>query len=191
MVRRLFQLIKQSLSIGSERFFVGRDLVGNRYYEKPSLRADSSRPKRFVNFKSYQNDPALYHPHRLPPQWSAWLAFTRMNPPTIAELEADCVRLERLKENVQRLESERKARKQAHLIHGQASIEQKTSSLLADTPASPDGFDELNRKRQTMNQSPLSAFVLEHKSSPGQNWEPQTWAPEASSRAPRGKPDQD
>ncbi|KAJ3935805.1 MAG: hypothetical protein NXY57DRAFT_988176 [Lentinula lateritia] len=66
--------------------FVGRDLEGNSYYEKsnPLKSAGYARSKRSVKYRN-PDDMWKYigGSNRLPIQWSAWLAHTRPNPPSI------------------------------------------------------------------------------------------------------------
>ncbi|WAQ92349.1 hypothetical protein PtA15_16A255 [Puccinia triticina] len=183
MITRVVQRLQRALGIGKERFYVGNDLAGNSYYEK-HLIAVGPRPRRFVNFKSNHNDPTLYRTHHLPPQWSAWLSFTRKHPPTIEELQADQLRLSQLRENVRKLEQQAQASKQ-----GQSTPE--NISALHENPSLPDlresiepagDHAEMDRKRRKMSESPLSAFTLQPQTNPDQTWQPQSWNPQQTPR---------
>ncbi|KAJ3829538.1 hypothetical protein F5880DRAFT_348994 [Lentinula raphanica] len=82
--------------------FAGRDLEGNSYYERsnPLKNAGYTRPKRSVR---YRNPDDVWNyisgSKRLPIQWSAWLAHTRLNPPSIQELQMDLMRQHRVQQN--------------------------------------------------------------------------------------------
>ncbi|EIW87260.1 hypothetical protein CONPUDRAFT_161844 [Coniophora puteana RWD-64-598 SS2] len=78
--------------------FVGRDLEGNKYYERVASAAQ--RTKRTVKYRE-GGDMWTYvdGKRRLPVQWTSWLTHTRPHPPTIAELQADVMRQERVRIN--------------------------------------------------------------------------------------------
>ncbi|CAA7270218.1 unnamed protein product [Cyclocybe aegerita] len=89
--------------------FVGRDLEGNRFYESRSL-IDPNRPRRTIEYHDPENSwQYIGGGKRLPIQWSAWLTHTRRNPPTIQELQVDSTRMQRLAENVARIEARDRA----------------------------------------------------------------------------------
>jgi len=183
MITRAFQRLQRALGVGKERFFVGNDLAGNSYYEKHVADTAEARPRRFVNFKSNHDDPTLYRTHHLPPQWSSWLSFTRKHPPTIEELQADQLRLSQLQKNVQRLEQQDRARKQALLE--KENISRLADAALPDLRESVGPVDddtELNRKRQKIRESPLAAFTLQPQTNPDQTWQPQSWNPQQTPR---------
>lgn len=185
MVRHIIRLIQRTFRIGKEQYFVGQDLAGNSYYEKQVMGSEYTRPKRFVNFKNHRNDPTLYRTHHLSPQWSAWLSFTRHHPPSIEELQADQLRLVRLQDNVRRLAIEDQARRQAEPTK-HAVLESNDSSSSPDLRESIDPTDdrtELERKRQKLSQSPLSAFTLQPQTNPDEAWQPEPWNPQPASRS--------
>lgn len=96
---------------------VGTDLLGNKYYEIPT---SFGRPKRFVEYaepgtegsKERMINSGNYSnrleyrlgTQQLPVQWTAWMSFTRANPPTMDELKRDYVRQERLRQRVAEIE---------------------------------------------------------------------------------------
>ncbi|KAA1093078.1 hypothetical protein PGT21_024645 [Puccinia graminis f. sp. tritici] len=185
MITRVVQRLQRALGIGKERFYVGNDLAGNSYYEKHLPNGTEPRPRRFVNFKSNENDPTMYRTHHLPPQWSAWLSFTRKQPPTIDELEADQLRLSQLRENVRQLEIQDQARKQAQQLAQENASSGLDNASLPDLRESINPVDdhaELNRKRRKMNESPLAAFTLQPQTNPDQTWQPQSWNPQQTAR---------
>lgn len=72
----------------------GMDLEGNTFWEFRD-RLHPSRPRRIMNFKNKEGNYADY---KVVPQWHQWLRSTRIDPPTISELEADVVRMQVLKQ---------------------------------------------------------------------------------------------
>ncbi|KAH7878739.1 uncharacterized protein C8R40DRAFT_785774 [Lentinula edodes] len=88
--------------------FVGRDLEGNSYYEKsnPLKSAGYARSKRSMKYRN-PDDMWKYigGSNRLPIQWSAWLAHTRPNPPSIQELQMDLIRQRRVQHNAALIEA--------------------------------------------------------------------------------------
>ncbi|KAH9817136.1 hypothetical protein DFH28DRAFT_1124537 [Melampsora americana] len=169
----LFRSLQRYLGIGKEKYFVGYDLVGNRYYQHPSPVGGPSRPKRRVEFKAIGDDHTLYHPNRLPPQWAAWLSFTRTVEPTIEELQADYLRQEVLRQKVHQIELNQ--------------IENQDQKTLSDPHQSSSSSNpthdqqERVRKWNVINQSPLEAF-MPSPSNPDDQWTPQSWNPTSTSR---------
>ncbi|KAF5329947.1 hypothetical protein D9611_010520 [Ephemerocybe angulata] len=84
--------------------FVGKDLQGNKFYERALI--EMGRPKRTVVYKN-PDDMWDYvgGQKRLAIQWSAWLAHTRPNPPTVEELKVDAERQVRVKYNASLIEA--------------------------------------------------------------------------------------
>eukprot|EP00048_Salpingoeca_helianthica_P019034 m.243970 g.243970 ORF g.243970 m.243970 type:complete len:145 (-) comp29083_c0_seq1:25-459(-) len=103
-MNRLLQLFRRGPTL------VGRDLAGNKYFESPAP-VEGGRPKRMMETGQSEMDTAMES--TVPVQWLAWLRGTRADPPTLAELEADQIRLEQLKVKVARLEAAEIQRKQA------------------------------------------------------------------------------
>ncbi|KAF8552098.1 hypothetical protein OG21DRAFT_197254 [Imleria badia] len=85
-------------------YLVGRDLEGNTYYEHPN--ANEGRAKRTVQYQR-SDDMWTYiaSGKRLPVQWNAWLTHTRLDPPSIEELETDMARQRRVQMNAAILEA--------------------------------------------------------------------------------------
>ncbi|WRT68710.1 uncharacterized protein IL334_005690 [Kwoniella shivajii] len=74
---------------------IGYDLQGNKYFEIPN--PAGGRMKRFVQYKK-NRDLAEYSRSELKPpvQWRAWLSHTRVEPPSLEELEFDFSRQQEL-----------------------------------------------------------------------------------------------
>ncbi|KAG0142377.1 hypothetical protein CROQUDRAFT_50380 [Cronartium quercuum f. sp. fusiforme G11] len=203
-----YRLVKRFLGIGKEKYFVGNDLAGNRYYQLPNP-VRSLRPKRQVEFEAIGNDHTLqvitwisliilfpgfdtlrssltslrifsYHPNRLPPQWAAWLSFTRPHSPTIQELQNDRIRQERLQHNVRQLEQARLT-KQTH-----DTLPPPEYAGFSQTTSESDQHERI-RKWNALNQSPLEAF-LPSSSNPDDQWAPQSWMPTATQRKDPSSP---
>lgn len=113
-----------------KRHYVGYDLDGNQYFEfDNALRPN--RPRRMVDFKTGNWREA--REDRLPVQWLTWLKYTRNDPPTIEELEADVQRKAILAHRVQLLDSA--GTKSAH-SNAHANIATAASFALDTMPKS-------------------------------------------------------
>ncbi|WWC63652.1 uncharacterized protein I303_106257 [Kwoniella dejecticola CBS 10117] len=96
---------------------IGYDLQGNKYFEIPN--PAGGRMKRFVQYKK-NRDLAEYSRSELKPpvQWRAWLSHTRVEPPTLEELEFDHSRQQDLQPKIAAIEArEREERiRQGYLL---------------------------------------------------------------------------
>ncbi|KAM0749312.1 hypothetical protein T439DRAFT_381683 [Meredithblackwellia eburnea MCA 4105] len=105
ILRRTMRVMK----LGKEKYYVGSDLEGNSFYQRPPGPehdpTDWRQSKRTVEY-AVARPLSEYRFYSIPVQWTAWMRRTRKEPPTIAELERDYVRRMRLDENVRRLEVE-------------------------------------------------------------------------------------
>ncbi|KAI5475342.1 NADH:ubiquinone oxidoreductase, 17.2kDa subunit [Pseudohyphozyma bogoriensis] len=103
MLRRTARFFR----LGKEKFFVGTDLEGNRFYERPSLETPDNwrAAKRTVEY-AVKKPLSEYGFQSIPVQWSSWMRRTRREAPSMEELEQDMLRQARLKENVMRLEQQ-------------------------------------------------------------------------------------
>ncbi|KAF8814744.1 hypothetical protein BYT27DRAFT_6958982 [Phlegmacium glaucopus] len=115
---------------------VGRDLEGNRFYERPSPN-ELTRPIRSIQYR----DPEDMWKYtgggkRLPIQWSAWLAHTRPHPPTIQELQADIARQQRVRDNVALIEARDRAEDQERLRLRQEDTQIALRRALTDVSSS-------------------------------------------------------
>ncbi|KAF5389658.1 hypothetical protein D9757_004114 [Collybiopsis confluens] len=123
--------------------FAGWDLEGNAYYERanPLSSAGYSRTKRSVKYR-HPDDMWNYigGSKRLPIQWSAWLAHTRVGPPTIQELQMDLSRQQRVQENAALIEASfQQERAQMRLLESNQSdvrSEEMPSISTADSRSS-------------------------------------------------------
>ncbi|KAH8147981.1 uncharacterized protein LAJ45_08083 [Morchella importuna] len=95
ILKRVWYTFKSYRLPWRRQTFIGMDLDGNTYWEMNDT-LNRGRPRRMVKYKDYQRD---YVDYKLTPQWHQWLRATRTDPPTIAELEGDIVRIQRLKVN--------------------------------------------------------------------------------------------
>ncbi|ORY92877.1 hypothetical protein BCR35DRAFT_298464 [Leucosporidium creatinivorum] len=94
----------RALRLGKEKYYVGRDLEGNSFYERPNVEApdDWRQNKRSIEYL-VAKPLSDYGFKSIPVQWSSWMRRTRRDPPTVLELEVDAARQARLQENVARL----------------------------------------------------------------------------------------
>lgn len=110
--------------VGKSRYFIGRDLQGNSYFEYPSLSgsSDPRHTRRLIEYR-IKKDISEYDSTVLPVQWKMWLRHTRRAAPTIEELETDRQRILDLQYNVQLIEArdaEAKERAEMRRLEGHA-----------------------------------------------------------------------
>ncbi|KAH8829356.1 hypothetical protein DL96DRAFT_1597786 [Flagelloscypha sp. PMI_526] len=141
------------------RGFVGRDLQGNTFFEYPNPNAPhkTKRSVEYVDPESYIGGKA---------QWYAWLTFTRNNPPTIEELQADIRRRQNLARNVALLEE--RDRQEQILME-----QQRQTQTLVSEPK-PDPEPPLN-PQATETSNPWA------QGSTG-DFQPESWSPQSSIR---------
>ncbi|KAJ7512654.1 hypothetical protein B0H11DRAFT_1946733 [Mycena galericulata] len=160
-LRRIMQSLRRP------NYFVGRDLEGNRYYERPSL-LDDPRPKRSVKY-SASDDVWKYigGNRRLAVQWSAWLTHTRPDPPTLEELQSDLIRQERVRRNVALLDARDREEDRLKL----ASRSTATMSPPVDTPPP---LEPVTVEPAKSIPKPLSKMPSSTKSDEPESWTPHT-----------------
>ncbi|SCV74017.1 BQ2448_6449 [Microbotryum intermedium] len=96
----------RALRLGKERYFVGHDLEGNSFYERPGEDPkDWRQSKRTIEYV-VTRPLGDYQFSSMPAQWNGWLRKTRKDPPTIEDLHQDYERMQRLQTNVERLKHE-------------------------------------------------------------------------------------
>ncbi|KAK4685141.1 NADH dehydrogenase [ubiquinone] 1 alpha subcomplex assembly factor 2, partial [Tremellales sp. Uapishka_1] len=102
----IFSRLRRLIPVARRRP-VGYDLQGNKYFEGPG--ANGGRTKRTIEYR-IERDITDYTSgySRLPVQWTAWMAHTRTNPPTIEELERDYNRQTRLTPLISAIEEREK-----------------------------------------------------------------------------------
>lgn len=178
------------------RYLAGFDLNGNRFYEYPGRAALTGRTRRVVEYRKRLAHAEYVHEQRnLPVQWQAWLSRQREIAPSLEELQNDRVRVTQLTDNVAQIaerdmaERERAAAMLAAPAKApeEASIVQSTpSNVRSDAPTQPATQPdepvaqeaEKHRKRELMNQSPLTGYRPVDPSAD----EPVGWKPSAPRR---------
>ncbi|ESK90728.1 hypothetical protein Moror_4086 [Moniliophthora roreri MCA 2997] len=176
--RRLWRVIR------SPTGFVGRDLEGNSFYERPSPFPDG-RTRRSVKYRR-QEDQWLYigGQRRLPIQWSAWLSHTRVNPPTMQELQIDLFRQQRVQQNALRIQAadELEREEQIRLLkEGDSTSKPKEVS----TPPTEGTPAESSSPSATSREAAAAPASKEGKPLPQtgpDEFKPEPWAPKASVR---------
>ncbi|KAK6359001.1 hypothetical protein TWF696_000173 [Orbilia brochopaga] len=129
-----------------KRYFVGMDLAGNTFWEfRHSLVA--GRPRRIMDFRGGKHTLVNYSEMVVDPQWHQWLRATRMQPPSIEELQADVVRRQVMLERA-RLADERWARgrslqdrpaeSEVQQLRASAEATAASSGTAVPTPADSD-----------------------------------------------------
>ncbi|OCF75730.1 hypothetical protein I204_03022 [Kwoniella mangroviensis CBS 8886] len=114
---------------------IGYDLQGNKYFEIPN--PAGGRMKRFVQYKK-NRDLAEYSRAELRPpvQWRAWLSHTRVEPPTLQELEYDYSRQQGLQPKIAAIEArEREERIRQGYLLPDGSVPQAPSQIAG--PSTP------------------------------------------------------
>ncbi|KAJ7634779.1 hypothetical protein FB45DRAFT_909836 [Roridomyces roridus] len=161
ILRRIFSSFRR------QTYYVGRDLEGNRYFERPSL-VDDPRPKRSVEYAD-SGDMWKYvgGQRRLVVQWSSWLTHTRPDPPTLDELQADLIRQERIRRNVALLEARDREDERLRL----ASVPQRMAPSVA-TPDPAAVVEEPAKPAPTR----LPKMPSSTKSDEPESWTPHTAA---------------
>ncbi|KAL6300414.1 hypothetical protein BKA93DRAFT_532367 [Sparassis latifolia] len=186
VLRRLWQKIR------APRYYVGRDLEGNRFFEYPNPN-DDSRTKRVVK---YQRGRDMWHyiagNRRIAVQWTSWLTHTRPNPPTLEELQADAERQRRVLLNVAILEArDREERARVQQAEVQATLQApplaSASMPASNTSAAPTAKPNAPPKSVEQPAPGASPEPAERAGARGQpsdfpfpqppSDEPQSWSP--------------
>ncbi|KAJ3520285.1 hypothetical protein NMY22_g12824 [Coprinellus aureogranulatus] len=159
--------------------FVGRDLVGNKFYELPT--PELGRPKRSVEYKNPDDVWDYVGGHkRLAIQWSSWLAHTRPNPPTLEELQADMERMARVRFNAAQIEArDREEAERLKRIRSEAHAE------LVGAPSRAAAEDHVPTETSTSEgdvPSPERQASREHAAREAPKGKPNPW--EAAKSAP-------
>jgi len=172
-------VIRRLLGIfGWRSKYVGKDLYGNKFYEYPSTTEDPRRTRRIVKYVD-QGKITEYATGglKLPVQWSAWLAHTRREPPSIEELFKDNERQRVVQHNAQLL-ALRDAQSHRLQIEDTAPL----TSQHSDQPR----IEPLNVPQppgQHRNPLPRKSFQTAQKpSTPDSDYTPQAWSPAAVTR---------
>ncbi|KAF3940457.1 hypothetical protein ABW19_dt0205170 [Dactylella cylindrospora] len=112
------------------------DLEGNTYWEFRD-RLHPHRPRRIADFRGGVHSFVNYSEFKVDPQWHQWLRATRLDPPTIPELQADVIRRQQMIERA-RLADERWAAK-GSLLRKPKADEVRRLEASAEATATSDG----------------------------------------------------
>ncbi|TIB71338.1 hypothetical protein E3Q24_02362 [Wallemia mellicola] len=143
----IFKTIWEAIPKPSDRYFVGYDLEGNKYYEHPPTTDYKQRPKRTVKYPNHVDWSEVGR--EMPAQWKAWLRHTRFEPPSIQELELDLLRIQRTQENAARIEA---------AFAAQRMEAPETPSVEEPEVQRQHDEAELAKARDHYNTNPLEAF---------------------------------
>lgn len=110
-------------------------------------------------------------------QWHQWLRYTRPSPPSVAEQQSDAVRQIELKRLAQAAD-ERWASKPSVLDKPRTIVERLPGGDSAETEEISHERDEERQRKdpeepREKQESPWKGA----RGNPGENWQPQTWAP--------------
>jgi NADH:ubiquinone oxidoreductase subunit len=108
MIRKLINRLRTLNTPWSNKLFVGHDLQGNMYFEEPMIKRGINFPRRSVIYQDGRNHLSQYDPDSIPVQWQAWMRHTRLDPPTLQELQLDLQRQAVTELNVKKLEEKEK-----------------------------------------------------------------------------------
>lgn len=67
--------------------YVGRDHLGNHYYEKYQPNHQFRKNQRYFIKEKVESFDELVDATHVPPAWDAWLRFRRKEPPSTEEVE--------------------------------------------------------------------------------------------------------
>ncbi|WVR09329.1 hypothetical protein IAU60_006395 [Kwoniella sp. DSM 27419] len=115
---------------------IGYDLQGNRYFEIPN--PAGGRMKRFVEYKKNRDLSEYSRMELRPPvQWRSWLSHTRVEPPTLTELERDSNRVQNLQPMIAAIEArEREERIRQGYLLPDGSVPEQPSQIAGPSTAS-------------------------------------------------------
>lgn len=184
------------------RFLVGRDLVGNTYWEMKSSGGGRMRRMAEGHGKMHHSDV------QISPQWHQWLRHTRFDAPTIEEQQMDVTRQIQLKQNA-RLADQRWENKRQYIEKPAAPYQQQSAQRMTmggnpevgegqetikggDAPktepahkegvrnAVADPLEQVKGKGADGKPDPWEQErrkQSERASNPGGTWQPEAWTP--------------
>ncbi|KAL6846825.1 hypothetical protein ACP4OV_024273 [Aristida adscensionis] len=176
------RLVTRLLGMFQSRTQVGVDKAGNRYFTRVEEVDGAMKEKRWVEFKSADQDPTT-----VPVEWICWLNGQRKKAPTpeeLAELEA---RRERVKQNIELLkkkeEEERKlgirqVKKigRAESPNLQSFVKQQFTGTPLDKQTNPEEVSGPKDTTDTEDATPDNERSSE-PSGTGSTFKPGTWQP--------------
>jgi NADH dehydrogenase [ubiquinone] 1 alpha subcomplex assembly factor 2 len=151
----------------------GQDLQGNTFWEfKDKLNAQ--RLRRIARYPRRTH----YADVKISPQWHQWLKHTRHEAPTIEEQQADLVRQGQLKYLAQ-LADERWASKPSYLDKPKDQVlPTPEQNRQADVKKKTEDSGGVESVVDTLDVPPKAENPwAKHAGNPGQNWQPESWAP--------------
>lgn len=179
-----FARLWQSIKFVSKRRLVGQDLHGNSFYET-IIGTDingNPRTRRTVQYKgSNEAWRAAENMHSLPVQWTAWLSYSRQNPPSIEELVNDKLRQQQLAENVAKLKAQDEEERRRQL-ETQNQLRQISSTQGRQSTQTQSSQDNSQQTPQTDPNLPSSQQEVIPSKPIGPTPEPQAWIPSATQR---------
>lgn len=165
--------------LGWRSKFVGRDLYGNKFYEYPSTTDDPRRTRRMVKYldKGKITEYAIGG-LKLPVQWSAWLAHTRRDPPSVEELLRDDERQRIVRHNAEILAIRDET---SHRLEITDAEDKMRSDIVAAPMDRAQGLGISNPSEPSfINRNPLpkKTFQTAQKpTTPDADYSPQSWSP--------------
>lgn len=87
----IFGRVARALGLGRARYYIGKDLDQNKYYEYPALdgSTDPRRTRRLIRYRVHK-ELGEHDQASLPAQWIMWLRHTRRSAPTVEVSRGVC-----------------------------------------------------------------------------------------------------
>ncbi|KAK6337486.1 hypothetical protein TWF730_002885 [Orbilia blumenaviensis] len=183
------------------RYFIGMDLEGNTFWEFRD-RLVAYRPRRIMDFRGGVHSLANYSEFKVDPQWHQWLRATRVEPPSIQELEDEVTRRAIMVQRA-KLADERWARagtllkkpgeKEVRKLEASArATEASDGSLIGKIVQKERETVTVRAGKETTVQDMEERLRVEREkretgrpSGPGEEFQPAAWAPQAGDKADR------
>ncbi|KAK6355813.1 hypothetical protein TWF718_000194 [Orbilia javanica] len=181
-----------------KRYFIGMDLEGNTFWEFRD-RLVAYRPRRIMDFRGGVHSFVNYSDFKVDPQWHQWLRATRVEPPTIQELQDEITRQKIMVERA-RLADERWAKAGTLLKKpGEKEIRKLQASAMATEASDGSLIGRIKEReeervavkvgKETTVQDMEERLKVEREkrekgrpSGPSEGFQPAAWAPRAGAR---------
>ncbi|KAF9963115.1 hypothetical protein BGZ70_007624 [Mortierella alpina] len=195
---RRIALSFKALSPGGGRRLIGKDFEGNLYFEKPDPNG-GRWPRRTVELANPELSEANYDDANIAVQWQAWLRNTRLDAPTIAEIQRDEARKQLTVARAKALDQawqDRKAElaleqaqgRQALLGQNTASSSGNKETTESETQAASGSLPEEDEAAKSAARKQIEEREAARKTGfkpqvqQGDTFEPQAWSPMAARR---------
>ncbi|KAF2744635.1 hypothetical protein M011DRAFT_470235 [Sporormia fimetaria CBS 119925] len=183
------------------KWLVGFDLKGNTFYEfrdplpQATLSNTPLRNRRILQPRQFTHHSDV----KIAPQWQQWLRHTRIEPPTLQELQMDVARQEQIKvlaaraderwQNAKRIESGEDQRR----IGEGAATGEGVAEVRTEVGEQPSGADRMRQdegepapvapaKKSKTKKDAEAPWNQGSKGNPGDAFQPEGWTPAPARR---------